>query len=77
MTQNAIISIFVFVRFCKKNKIREMFLVILGFFHTFCMFFIFVITFEPIKMYTCPAPQNDRLSLSFVKVNCVDGGNLA
>ena len=26
-----------------------------------------VITFEPIKMYTCSAPQNDRLNFSFAK----------
>ena len=26
-----------------------------------------VITFEPIKIYTRLAPQNDRLNLSFVK----------
>ena len=36
-----------------------------------------VITFEPIKIKTCSAPQNDRLNLSFVKDTCVDGGNLA
>ena len=33
-----------------------------------------VITFEPIKIQTHSAPQNDRLNFSFVKV---DGGNLA
>ena len=26
-----------------------------------------VITFEPIEVQTCSAPQNDRLNLSFVK----------
>ena len=26
-----------------------------------------VITFEPIKIQTCSAPQKDRLNLSFVK----------
>ena len=31
------------------------------------MFFIFVITFEPNKIYNSLAPQNDRLNLSFVK----------
>ena len=31
-----------------------------------------VITFEPIEVQTCSAPQNDRLSLSFVKDICVD-----
>ena len=40
--------------------------------------FVFcVITFEPIKIYTCLAPQNDGLNLSFVKDNYVDGGKLA
>ena len=34
-----------------------------------------VITFEPIKIQTQSAPQNDRLNLSFVKD--IDGGNLA
>ena len=37
----------------------------------------FVITFEPIKIQTHSAPQNDRLNLSFVKDIYVDGGNLA
>ena len=36
-----------------------------------------VITFEPIKIQTHSAPQNDRLNFSFVKDNHVDGGNLA
>ena len=36
-----------------------------------------VITFEPIKVKTCSAPQNDRLNLSFVKYIHVDGENLA
>ena len=31
------------------------------------MFFIFVITFEPNKIQTHLAPQNDRLNLSFAK----------
>jgi hypothetical protein len=39
---------------------------------TFC-----VITFEPIKIQTYSAPQNDRLNVSFVKDTHVDGGNLA
>ena len=39
---------------------------------TFC-----VITFEPIKVKTCSAPQIDRLNLSFVKYIHVDGENLA
>ena len=36
-----------------------------------------VITFEPIKVQTCSAPQNDRLNLSFVKDINVDGVKLA
>ena len=35
------------------------------------------ITFEPIKIQTRSAPQNDRLNFSFVKDAHVDGGNLA
>ena len=33
----------------------------------FCMFFIFVITFESNKIQTHLAPQNDHMNLSFVK----------
>jgi hypothetical protein len=36
-----------------------------------------VITFEPIKIQTHSAPQNDCLNFSFVKNSHVDGGNLA
>ena len=36
-----------------------------------------VITFDPIKIQTHSAPQNDRLNFSFVKDIYVDGGNLA
>ena len=36
-----------------------------------------VITFEPIKIQTHSAPQNDRLNFSFVKDIYVDGGNFA
>ena len=36
-----------------------------------------VIAFEPIKIQTHSAPQNDRLNFSFVKDIHVDGGNLA
>ena len=36
-----------------------------------------VLTFGPIKVKTCSAPQNDRLNLSFVKYIHVDGKNLA
>ena len=28
---------------------------------------LYHITFEPIKIYTCPPPQNDSKNLSFVK----------
>ena len=31
------------------------------------MFAFCVITFEPIKIQNCSAPQNDRLNLSFMK----------
>ena len=31
------------------------------------IFVFFVITFEPTKIMTCLAPQNDRLNLSLVK----------
>ena len=36
-----------------------------------------VITFDPIKIQTHSAPQNDRLNFSFVKDIHVDGENLA
>ena len=36
-----------------------------------------VITFEPIEIQTCSAPQNDRLNFSFVKDIYVDGGKVA
>ena len=36
-------------------------------------FVFFVITFDPIKILTCSAPQNDRLNLSFVKDINLDG----
>ena len=36
-----------------------------------------VITFDPIKIQTHSAPQNDQLNFSFVKDIHVDGGNLA
>ena len=35
------------------------------------------VTFEPIKIQTCLAPQNYRLNLSFVKDTNVDGEKLA
>ena len=38
---------------------------------------VFVITFEPIEVQTCSAPQNDRLNLSFVKDIYVGGEKLA
>ena len=36
-----------------------------------------VITFDPIKIQTHSAPQNERLDFSFLKDIHVDGGNLA
>ena len=36
-----------------------------------------VITFEPIMIETCSAPQNDRRNFSFVKDTNVDGKTLA
>ena len=36
-----------------------------------------VITFEPIMIQTCSAPQNDRQNFSFVKDTYVDGEKLA
>ena len=41
------------------------------------IFLFCVITFEPIKIQTCLAPQNDGLNLSFVKYIHLDGGKLA
>ena len=46
------------------------------FFCIFCVFVFFCIsvtTFEPIKIQTRSAPQNDRLNFSFVKVMYVVG----
>ena len=36
-----------------------------------------VITFEPIKIWTCLAPQNDHLNLNFVKDIYVVGETIA
>ena len=36
-----------------------------------------VITFEPIEVQTCSAPQNDRLNLIFVKYFSVNSRKLA
>ena len=41
------------------------------------MFAFCVITFKPIKIQTCSAPQNDRLNLSFVKYIHVVGKTMA
>jgi phosphoribosylaminoimidazole carboxylase (NCAIR synthetase) len=41
------------------------------------MFVFCVISFEPIKIQTCSAPQNDRLNLSFVKDIHVVGKKMA
>ena len=43
----------------------------------FASFAFCVITFEPIMIQTCSAPQNDRLNFSFVKYTYVDGKKLA
>ena len=43
----------------------------------FASFAFFAITFEPIMIKTCSAPQTDRLNLSFVKDTYVDGNKLA
>ena len=48
-----------FLRFCTKTDICIFFV--------FYVFVFFVITFVPIKIQTCLAPQNDRGNLSFVK----------
>ena len=41
-------------------------------------FAFYVITFEPIEVQTCSAPQNDRLNLSFVKyIMYIDGEKMA
>ena len=52
-----------FLQNCTKTKMEKI---------AFC-----VITFDPIKIQTHSAPQNDRLNFSFVKDIHVDGGNLA
>ena len=39
-------------------------------------FVFFVITFDPIKILTCSAPQNDRQNLCFVKDTNLDGENM-
>ena len=41
------------------------------------IFAFFVITFEPIKVQMCSAPQNDRLNFSFVKDIHVVGNKMA
>ena len=38
---------------------------------------IYVIDFDPIGIYTCLAPQNDRQYLNFVKYIYVDGKKMA
>ena len=65
MIQNANISISFFLRFCTKTDIYIFFV--------FYILVFFVITFVPIKIQTCSAPQNDRRNLSFVKDKCVVG----
>ena len=38
---------------------------------------IYVVAFDPIKILTCWAPQNDRQNLSFVKATNVVGEKMA
>ena len=42
-----------------------------------CPICILLITFEPIEVQTCPAPQNNHLNLSFAKDINVNSGKLA
>ena len=37
------------------------------------IFAFYTITFEPIEIWTCYAPQTDRLNFSFVKVTTMVG----
>ena len=62
--QNAKISVSCFYWFCKKVVICVM---ISSFFAFFAFLCIFLMAFEPIKIQTCSASQNDRLNFSFVK----------
>ena len=55
-----------FLLFCTKTDI-----------HVFCIFVFFLITFVPIKIQTCKAPQNDHLNLSYVKHEYVNGKKMA
>ena len=43
----------------------------------FVFYTFWVITFVPITIYICQAPQNDRLNLSFVKDEDIVGKNIA
>ena len=69
MTQNANISIYFLLQFCTKTDVF--------YFCIFYVFVFFVITFVPIKVLTCWAPQNDRLNLSFVKDKHVAGKKMS
>ena len=73
MTQNANISLSVFFNFVKKLVICVMFFPFFCIFCVFAFFCISLITFEPIKIQTCSASQNDRLNFSFVKDTHVVG----
>ena len=58
-----------FLRFCTKTDICIFFV--------YYVFVFFVITFVPIKIQTCSAPQNDCRNLSFVKDVYIVGDELA
>jgi hypothetical protein len=73
MTHSANISVSVFLQFCKKKPNLCNVFCVLCIFWVFAIFFIFVITFEPNKIQTRLAPQNDRLILSFVNDSHVVG----
>ena len=62
ITKNSTYEIF-FYKIALKRKWKKI---------AFC-----VINFDPIKIQTHSAPQNDRLNFSFVKDIHVDGGDLA
>jgi hypothetical protein len=56
---------FVFFQFCKKKLV--VCVMFYPFFVFLAFFCIYVITFEPIKIQTHSAPQNNRLNFSFLK----------
>ena len=68
MTQNANIYISFSLRFCKK---------LIRIFCIFVFYAFWVISFVPIKIQICQAPQHDCLNLSFVKDEHIVGKNMA